>query len=83
MQATGGQGFIDLLAKGLVFVHVVVGLGEVQVTGAAGGQERIGAIGLFFGQRQVAGDQSISRYSDQGKDIRSPRSSSSLRSLSG
>ena len=57
MQPTCGQGLIDLLAKGLVVMHVVIGLGEIQVAGAAGGQEGLGAIGLFLGQGQVAGDQ--------------------------
>ncbi len=55
------QGFVDLFPKGLVLVHVVIGFGEVEETGAAGRHDGLGAVGLLFRQGQVAGDERIGR----------------------
>ena len=61
VQAACGQGLVDLFTKGLILTHVMIGLREVQVAGAAGCHQGFRAFGLLFGQRQVAGDQRVGR----------------------
>ncbi len=59
MQPTGGQRFIDLGVETAVFLHVPVSLCQVQITGAASGQDGVGAVGLLGSQGQVTAVQGI------------------------
>ena len=48
-------------------MHVVVGLGQIQITGAAGSQDGLGPVGLLLGKRQVAGNQRVGRGDIEGE----------------